>query len=97
MAAETTTAKRVACPNCEKNAKRVSPVTLQALLKDQFASKIGDGDHSCCGSNGEGCTPITEDSGWRFCDSTNCDVVYFSEEGDKVTTESSGWREGTKW
>ena len=87
MTAETTTAKRVVCPTCDKKAKRVSPVTLRALLMDQFASTIIDGDHSCCGS-GEGCAPISKDTGWRFCDSTDCDVVYFSEEGNKQFTKS---------
>ncbi len=88
MTAETTTAKRVACPSCDKKAKRVSPVTLRALLKDQFATEIGKGDQSCCGPDGEGCTPITGDTGWRFCDSPDCDVVYFSEEGDTRFTKS---------
>ncbi|MFH1303676.1 MAG: mercuric transporter MerT family protein [Planctomycetota bacterium] len=116
MTAETTTDKRLHCPSCNKKAKRVSPVTLQALLKDQFATEIGGGDHSCCGSHAEGCTPITEDTpsgvrqelplrspihvgavapnqppvavGWRFCDSPDCDVVYFSEAGDISFTKS---------
>lgn len=88
MTAETTTAKRLHCPFCDKQAKRVSPVTLQALLKDQFAVETGSVDHSCSDSNGEGCTSITEDTGWRFCDSTDCDVVYFSEEGTKQFTKS---------
>lgn len=89
MTAETTTAKRVACPSCNTKAKRVSPVTLQALLQDQFATEVGSGDHLCCGRpDGEGCTPITEDTGWRFCDSTGCDVVYFSEVGDTSFTKS---------
>lgn len=88
MTAQTTTAKRVTCPSCEKIARRVSLVTLGALLKDQVATQINDSDHSCCGSmSGEGCTPISEDTGWRFCDSPNCDVVYFSEEGDTQFTK----------
>lgn len=88
MDAETTIAKRVSCPSCNEKAKRVSSVTLRSLLKDQFATEIGGGDHSCCDSHGEGCTPITEDTGWRFCDSSDCDVVYFSEEGDTRFTKS---------
>jgi copper chaperone CopZ len=78
----------VVCPGCAKKAKRVSSVTLRALLKDQFAAEIGDGDHACCDSNSEGCIPISEDTGWRFCDSTDCNVVYFSEEGDTSFTKS---------
>ena len=88
MSTDTETAKRLQCPSCEKKAKRVSPVTLRALLKDEFASGMGTGKHSCCDSNGEGCTSITEDTGWRFCDSTECDTVYFSEEGDSTFTKS---------
>ena len=88
MTAETTTAKRLRCPSCDKKAKQVSPVTLRALLRDKFSAEIGSGDHSCCDSNGEGCTPITEDTGWRFCDSPDCDVVYFSEEGNKQFTKA---------
>lgn len=87
MATETNTIRRVQCPSCRQNAKRVSPVTLRALLKDQSATEI-DGDHSCCDSNGEGCTPIAEDTGWRFCDSPDCDIVYFSEKGDITFTKS---------
>jgi len=88
MTAETTTTKRVTCPACNTKAKRVLPVTLRALLQDQFATEVGGGDHSCCGPDGEGCTPITEETGWRFCGSTGCDVVYFSEEGDTSFTKS---------
>lgn len=88
MTAEASTAKRVVCPHCGAGAKRVSPATLRSLLKDHLASQVGDGDHSCCDSNGEGCTPITEDTGWRFCASSDCNVVYFSEDGDKQFTKS---------
>lgn len=66
----------------------MSSVTLRALLKDDLATEVGSIDHSCCNSNGEGCTPITEDTGWRFCDFPDCDVVYFSEEGTKQFTKS---------
>jgi len=82
MPNKTTTAKRVTCPSCYKKAKRVSTVTLGALLNDEFAEQFKMDDQACCDSNGEGCTPVNEDTGWRFCDSTDCDVVYFSEEGD---------------
>jgi copper chaperone CopZ len=85
---ETKTARRVECPSCGKKAKRVSTVTLGALLKDEFAKRFTADGHSCCGTTGEGCQPINGDTGWRFCDSTNCDVVYFSEEGDTTFTKS---------
>ena len=86
-----TTQKRLICPTCGTKARRVSPVTLRALLIDEFASEFGGGDHLCCGSNGNGdtgCTPISADTGWRFCDSPKCDVVYFAEEGDQTFTKS---------
>ncbi len=88
MPNKTTTAKRVTCPSCNKKAKRVSTVTLGALLNDEFAEQFKMDDHSCCDSNGEGCTPVKGDTGWRFCDSTGCDVVYFSEEGDTTFNKS---------
>lgn len=88
MTTETTMDKRLHCPSCNKKAKRVSAVTLRALLKDQFVTEISSGDYSCCGPNDEGCTPITEDTGWRFCDAPACDVVYFSEEKDTSFTKS---------
>lgn len=88
MTTDSTTAKRLECPSCEKKAKRVSTVTLGALLSDEFAQQFKTDGHSCCASDGEGCTSIHGDTGWRFCDSTDCDVVYFSEEGDTTFTKS---------
>jgi copper chaperone CopZ len=85
---ETKTARRVECPSCGKKAKRMSTVTLGALLKEEFAKRFTADGHSCCGTTGEGCKPINGDTGWRFCESTNCDVVYFSEEGDTTFTKS---------
>lgn len=85
---ETKTARRVECPSCGKKAKRVSPVTLGAVLRDEFAEPFAADGQSCCDSNGEGCKPVTGDTGWRFCDSPDCDVVYFSEEGDTHFTKS---------
>jgi len=88
-----TTATNVSaqCPSCGKSAKRVGTVTLQALLQDEFARQFGDYGHACCQSSSDGeavCTQITDDTGWRFCDSKNCDVVYFSEVGDTTFTKS---------
>lgn len=85
--AETKTARRVECPSCGKKAKRVSSVTLGTLLKEEFAKRFTADGHSC-GTTGEGCQPINADTGWRFCDSQDCDVVYFSEEGDTTYTKS---------
>jgi len=91
MSTETTTEKRTQCPSCGKKAKRVSTVTLGALLKSEFASEFGGGDHSCCSADGNGetgCSAISSDTGWRFCESQDCDVVYFSETGDRSFTSS---------
>lgn len=85
---ESTTGRRVTCPACGKQAKRVSPVTLGALLKDEFAQSFSGAGQTCGDSNSGGCQPITGDTGWRFCDSQDCDVVYFSEEGDARFTKS---------
>lgn len=83
---ETLTEKRTRCPTCEKKAKCVSAVTLRALLKDEFGSGIDSAQaESYCESKeggGASCTPVTGDTGWRFCESPECDVVYFSEQGD---------------
>ncbi|MBI2481117.1 MAG: cation transporter [Planctomycetia bacterium] len=92
MTVETITGKRTQCPLCEKKAKRVSIVTLAALLEDDLAREFGGGDHSCCGSNWDdretGGSPPSGDTGWRFCESQDCNVVYFSEEGDTTFTKS---------
>jgi copper ion binding protein len=81
-----TTAAKVStlCPSCGKNAKRVSPVTLRALLRSEFAHQLAANEQS----HGEGCSPINGDTGWRFCNSPDCDTVYFSETGDTTFTKS---------
>ena len=91
MTTETTIEKRVQCPSCGQKATRVSLVTLRALLKEQHAGGFVSGEHSCCASDGNrdtGCQPIAGDTGWRFCESQDCDLVYFSEEGDTMFTKS---------
>lgn len=83
--------KRLLCPACGKVGRRVSLVTLHALLKDARGIPIACGeDHSCesAAGNGSGCKPVTKDSGYRFCDSPNCDVVYFAEDSDVTFTMS---------
>lgn len=88
MASETATAKRLECPSCRLKAKRVSTATLSSLLSDEFAQRFKTDGHACCASEGEGCTSIKGDTGWRFCDSTDCNVVYFSEDDDTVFDKS---------
>ncbi|MCA9117628.1 MAG: hypothetical protein KDA79_21305, partial [Planctomycetaceae bacterium] len=65
----------------------MSPVTLGALLKDEFAEQSAKDSFSCCDSNGD-CQSITAGTGWRFCDSPECDLVYFSEEDCTSFTKS---------
>ena len=85
---ETKTARRIECPTCGEKAKQVSNVTLGTLLKEEFAKPFIAHGHPCCGTTGEGCKPINGDTRWRFCESTECGVVYFSEEGDTTFTKS---------
>ena len=85
---QTKTANRVGCPSCGEKGKRVSTVTLEALLEEEFAKSWTADNHSCRGATGEGCKPINGETAWRFCESRDCDVVYFSEEGDTTFTKS---------
>jgi len=73
----TTTATVTECPKCRKMGKTVSPVTLRALLKDEYSAEVTE----------FGCKPPKGDAGWRFCDSPNCDVVYFGEQHGVTFTE----------
>lgn len=74
-----TTATATECPKCGKNGKTVKPVTVRALLKDEYAAEVAVPDKSVCES---GCKPSTGNTGWRFCDSPECDVVYFGEQNE---------------
>jgi copper chaperone CopZ len=84
----TKTADRVACPSCGRPGKRVRTVTLRALLRDEFAKRFAATSAACRSASGEGCQPPRGDTGWRFCASMDCDVVYFSEGGDTTFTKS---------
>lgn len=89
MATTTETEKRTICPACGHKGRRVSTVTLRSLLKEelarQFAASGNENDAACCATDGSaGCQPIRGDTGWRFCDGPNFDVVYFTEQGDTV-------------
>ena len=74
MAKQAETTKQIQCPSCGNKAKRVSTTTLAALLHDEYAAQFKTDGQSCCASEGEGCTSIKADTGWRFCESKNCDV-----------------------
>jgi len=90
----TTTEVQTICPVCQTKAKRVSLVTITALLKHEFAREVSaTAQVSCCPNDqaGNGCSTISESTGWRFCDSKECEVVYFSE-ADGFTFEKSQLR-----
>ena len=81
------------CPDCEGKAKRVSPLTVRALLREPFQSQIWDVAESCSES---GCQPVAE-TPYRFCDSKDCDVVYFNvESGDSFDRSQLRVAVGTK-
>ncbi|MEX2552680.1 MAG: mercuric transporter MerT family protein [Actinomycetota bacterium] len=85
MNLQATTRKRLICPSCGSKGKRVGLATLRALLKDEFVESLAEASHSC--DTADGCKPLGDDTGWRFCESSDCDVVYFSEEGDTTFTK----------
>ena len=86
----TTTVTTTECPNCGTTGKTVKPVTLRALLKEQYASEIAVEETGDCEA---GCQPSKGNTGWRFCASSDCDVVYFGEQNgitftkDQLTVE----------
>lgn len=80
----TITATATDCPKCGKKGKAVKPATLRALLKDEYAAEVSVPDESNCAS---GCTPPKGNTGWRFCDSSDCDVVYFGEQNGVTFTK----------
>ena len=80
----TTTATATDCPKCGKKGKTVKPVTLRVLLKDEYAAEVAAPDKSVCES---GCKPSKGNTGWRFCDSPDCDVVYFGEQNGVTFTK----------
>jgi copper chaperone CopZ len=85
MSMTTTTATATECPKCGKKGKTVKPVTVRALLKDEYATEIAVAEQSTCES---GCQPSRGNTGWRFCDAQGCDVVYFAEESEAKFTKS---------
>ncbi len=83
MAATTPTATE--CPTCGKKGRTVRPRTVRALLKDEYAAEVAVPERSDCVS---GCMPALETTGWRFCDTPDCDIVYFAEDADTTFTKS---------
>jgi len=86
-----TTQTSLVCPSCGTKGKRVGLATLRALLKEEFAHEFSGGEQASCdakSNGGPGCSPLAGETGWRFCDSQECDVVYFSETSDRTFLKS---------
>lgn len=82
MMPHTTQSKGITCPSCGNKAKRVSTITIGAMLIDVLAQEFNPDGLTCRDPNESGCNPAKGDAEWRFCDSIECDVVYFSEHRD---------------
>lgn len=52
----TTTITATECPKCGNKGKVVKPVTLRALLKDEFVGQVSDADYRFC--HGQGCDVV---------------------------------------
>tara|TARA_A100001391_G_scaffold130389_2_gene89758 strand:- start:987 stop:1325 length:339 start_codon:yes stop_codon:yes gene_type:complete len=63
-------------------------LTIGALVDDELGEPFAADSRSCCAAEGEGCASIKDETGWRFCSSQDCDVVYFTEEEDTQFTKS---------
>jgi len=59
MTQATTTS--VQCPACQTKGRIVKPLTVRALLREELADQVADGEY-------------------RYCDSKDCDVVYFGDD-----------------
>ncbi|VAX38024.1 hypothetical protein MNBD_PLANCTO02-2688 [hydrothermal vent metagenome] len=88
MTSETNPRNQFLCPSCHQNGKRVSTVTLSGLLNEKSAQLFKTKNDSCCNLNEEGCKSTIANTGWRFCDTKDCDIVYFSEVDDTVFNKS---------
>ncbi len=83
---QTKQVSRVACPFCGKKGKSVGLITLRSLLREEFTQSLPTDSDSACAT--DGCKPTIGSTGWRFCDAPDCEIVYFSEEGDTVFTKA---------
>lgn len=77
--------KQAQCHGCGKTGKRVGTTTIRAMLNDELAAGIDCDQNE---TSADGCKSVSGDTGWMFCDSPDCDVVYFFEEGDTTFTKS---------
>ncbi|GIW98325.1 MAG: hypothetical protein KatS3mg111_1658 [Pirellulaceae bacterium] len=79
------------CPECGHKGRRVAEVTLAALLQPPWAAEFARASEDCCGQTGGepiGCAPAPRETPWRFCDSPDCDVVYYSIRTGRTFTGS---------
>ncbi len=58
------TATGTECPTCGKKGKAVKPVTLRALLKDEFVGQVVDADYRFC--EAKGCDVVYYGNGQTF-------------------------------
>jgi len=72
------------CPKCGTTGKAVKPVTLRALLKPEYAATVVESEGVNCEP---GCGPARGNTGWRCCNSPECDVVYFGEQNGITFTK----------
>lgn len=86
MTVGATTERRVRCPACGTQGRRVAAATVRALLAEENRNDIPVAAGGCCPSGGPGCRPTASDTGYRFCGSPGCDVAYFAEEGEATFT-----------
>jgi hypothetical protein len=60
----TATTMSVHCPTCGKKGKPVGPLTLRALLRDQFVGEVADAEYYFC--NGQACDVVYFGQGRPF-------------------------------
>ena len=85
MTAITTTAMTTDCPKCGTKCKAVKPMTLRSLLKPEYAAAVAVSEQA---NRESGCTPAQGNTGWRFCNSPECEVVYFGEQNGVAFTKT---------
>ncbi len=88
MSKQTERKMRIQCPSCGYKTKRVSKLTIGALLDDELSKQFTADNRSSFDSTNESCISIKDDTGWWFCSSQDCNVVYFTEDGDSQFTKS---------
>ena len=64
MTVTTLTATATECPTCGKKGRTVEPVTLRALLKDEFVGQVVDAEDRFC--DAKGCDVVYYGNGQTF-------------------------------